>query len=75
MINLIFQFVTECSLQSDFDVESARICNEENILCTDEGCEKRIYVADLLCCNAPGCGLTVSDSSFTFSLLNLQWTY
>jgi hypothetical protein len=47
--------------------------DEEN-MCADEDCEKRIDEVDLLSCNAPGCGLTVSDSTFTFSLLNLPWT-
>ena len=47
--------------------------DKEN-MCANEGCEKRIDDIDLLSCNAPGCGLTVSDSSFTFSLLNLSWT-
>ena len=39
--------------------------DEEN-MCADEGCEKRIDDVDLLSCNAPGCGLTMSDSSYTF---------
>jgi len=33
--------------------------DEEN-LCADDGCEKTIEEVDLLRCNAPGCGLTVS---------------
>ena len=33
--------------------------DQEN-LWADDGCEKTIEGDDLLCCNAPGCGLTVS---------------
>ena len=33
--------------------------DQEN-LCGDDGCEKTIEGDDLLRCNAPGCGLTVS---------------
>ena len=33
--------------------------DQEN-LCTDDGCEKTIEEGDLLRCDAPGCGLTVS---------------
>ena len=33
--------------------------DQEN-LCADDGCEKTIEGDDLLRCNAPGCGLTVS---------------
>ena len=33
--------------------------DQEN-LCADDGCEKTIEEGDLLRCNAPGCGLTVS---------------
>jgi hypothetical protein len=33
--------------------------DQEN-LCADDGCEKTIEEGDLLRCDAPGCGLTVS---------------
>ena len=33
--------------------------DQEN-LCVDDGCEKTIEEGDLLRCDAPGCGLTVS---------------
>ena len=71
-VDLIFHFVIEYSLQSDFNAESARTCNTCKID-ADEGCEMSIDDVDLLRlgCNAPGCGLTVSDPSFTFTLLNL----